>query len=242
MAGGACVCQASPQRQGHSAAHLALWLPGPMDSCGRPGSTSFEVEVKASLGTAPGAHQHHRAGHKTKTLPSSSANKLFLGFSKKNCQLFQNSHGENFHPLTASWPGSWEQRGQCSHGQRPSGLAPPVPVSTQTHCHQRRPLLTVYTEEDTFSPAHSATASRANPRAVCHLGNRGQCPCKREWCCPRSLLAGSARTGQAALLGLGLAHLHRPPVPVCSENHENHLSTYKRPSQSSSPDSLNLNL
>ena len=178
MAGGACVCQASPQRQGHSAAHLALWLPGPMDSCGRPGSTSFEVEVKASLGTAPGAHQHHRAGHKTKTLPSSSANKLFLGFSKKNCQLFQNSHGENFHPLTASWPGSWEQRGQCSHGQRPSGLAPPVPVSTQTHCHQRRPLLTVYTEEDTFSPAHSATASRANPRAVCHLGNRGQCPCR----------------------------------------------------------------
>ena len=164
MAGGACVCQASPQRQGHSAAHLALWLPGPMDSCGRPGSTSFEVEVKASLGTAPGAHQHHRAGHKMKTLPSSSANKLFLGFSKKNCQLFQNSHGENFHPLTASWPGSWEQRGQCSHGQRPSGLAPPVPVSTQTHCHQRRPLLTVYTEEDTFSPAHSATASRANPR------------------------------------------------------------------------------
>lgn len=59
-----------------------------------------------------------------KTLPSSSANKLFLSFSKKNCQLFQNSHGENFHPLMASWPGSWEQRGQCSHQEGTSGLMP----------------------------------------------------------------------------------------------------------------------
>ena len=31
--------------------------PGPMDSCGWPGSTSFEAELKASLGTASGAHR-----------------------------------------------------------------------------------------------------------------------------------------------------------------------------------------